>query len=183
MDTGKLERSSPEQRLIEQLRDPEYRRGFVEGHAKDTVAFQLRAMRKANDWDQRDVAEKLGNRKLQPMISRYENPDYGKYSISTLLELAAAFDVALAVRFVPFSELVEWDISSNPAKECPVSFVDDKGLERMAKESTQPKGMFAGADIDFTRPISTLGGSYLRSNENDSAQIGKQSRRYPGAAA
>ena len=63
------------------------------------------------------------------MISRYENPDYGKYSISTLLELAAAFDVALAVRFVPFSELVEWDLSSNPAKECPAPFEKDRKLD------------------------------------------------------
>ena len=32
--------------LVEQLKDPEYRPAFVEGHATDSIAFQLRAMRK-----------------------------------------------------------------------------------------------------------------------------------------
>lgn len=124
---------SPEERLILELRDPEYRRAFVEGHAKDTIAFQLRALRNAKDWDQRDVAERLGNRKLQPMISRYENPDYGRYSIATLLELANAFDVALAVRFVPFSELAEWDLWRNRQTVYPVSFSEDKALDEIAE--------------------------------------------------
>lgn len=148
MDIGKQELLSSEQRLIADLQDPEYRKGFVEGHAKDTIAFQLRAMRKAKGWDQSEVAEKMGNRKLQPMISRYENPDYGKYSISTLLELASAFDVALAVRFVPFSELVQWDSSSNPSKECPESFNEDKDISRRAENSNSPRGAYAAAAID-----------------------------------
>ena len=91
MDNGRVLNSRPEKQLVDQLSSPEYRRAFVEGHATDTVAFQLRAMRKARGWEQKDVAERLGSRKLQPMISRYENPDYGKDSISTLLELAAVF--------------------------------------------------------------------------------------------
>jgi transcriptional regulator with XRE-family HTH domain len=138
MANGKLLPLKPEQKLAAQLQDPEYRRAFVEGHATDTIAFQLRAMRKKKAWEQKDVAEKLGNRKLQPMISRYENPDYGKYSISTLLELAAAFDVALAVRFVPFSELLVWDVSSNPSKEMPEFFCDDEKLRQILDDGVNP---------------------------------------------
>jgi transcriptional regulator with XRE-family HTH domain len=133
MEFGRQLDSRPEKRLVEQLKDPDYRRAFVEGHATDSIAFQLRAMRKSEGLEQKDVAERLGNRKLQPMISRYENPDYGKYSVSTLLELATVFDVALAVRFVPFSELVEWDLSSNPAKECPAPFEKDTKLEEISQ--------------------------------------------------
>lgn len=126
---------SPEERLVSELDDAEYRRGFVEGHAKDTIAFQLRALRVAREWDQRDVAERIGNRKLQPMISRYENPDYGRYSVSTLLELAAAFDVALLIRFAPFSELAEWDLSDN--HPLPVSFDKDTKLQDLAEKGRQ----------------------------------------------
>lgn len=139
MENGKQRHLNPEEKLISELQSPEYRRAFVEAHATDTVAFQLRAMRKAQELDQSDVAEKLGNRKLQPMISRYENPDYGKYSITTLLELAAVFDVALAVRFVPFSELVEWDLSANPAKELPVPFDKDSRLKEISNHGAQPE--------------------------------------------
>lgn len=141
MESGEQSVLSPEERLVSNLENPEYRRAFVEGHATDTIAFQLRAMRKEEGWDQRDVAEKLGNRSLQPMVSRYENPDYGKYSISTLLELSAVFDVALAVRFVPFSELVEWDLSTSAEKICPISFAKDEQLQRIANRAHEPKGI------------------------------------------
>lgn len=120
--------------LLQALKDLEYRRGFVEAHAKDTIAFQLRQLRKAEGWEQRDVAERLGNPSLQPMISRYENPDYGRYSISTLLELASVFDVALVVRFAPYSELLEWDWSSNANTLCPASFEKDKRIVKIGVE-------------------------------------------------
>ena len=126
MARGNTSHLNPEQKLVAELADPEYRHAFVEGHAKDTIAFQLKQLRKAKEWDQRDVARELGNEKLQPMISRYENPDYGRYSISTLLELAKVFDVALVVRFAPFSELVEWDLTSTPATLLPTSYTDDR---------------------------------------------------------
>lgn len=177
METGIREVLTPRQRLIAQLQEAEYRRGFVEGHATDTIAFQLRAMRKAEGWEQRDVAEKLGNRKLQPMISRYENPDYGKYSISTLLELAAAFDVALAVRFVPFSELVDWDSSANPAKVCPPSFEKDEKLQKMADEPYNPHGLLAALDkMDSQeKPGSQTAANAAKENDKP--------KRQPGAAA
>jgi transcriptional regulator with XRE-family HTH domain len=120
--------SSPRKNLIEELRDPEYRRAFVAAHAGDSIAFQLKAMRLARDLEQRDIATKLGNPALQPMISRYENPDYGKYSINTLLELAHAFDVALIVHFAPFSELVDWDFRPVAERMTPAPFDEDEGL-------------------------------------------------------
>lgn len=145
MENGTLLNSSPERELVKQLEDSEYRKAFVEGHATDTIAFQLRAMRKSRGWEQKDVAEKLGNRKLQPMISRYENPDYGKYSISTLLELASAFDVALAVRFVEFSELVEWDLSTDRSKERPASFTEDHRLEEIVMHGLERQSAAAAS--------------------------------------
>ena len=134
MTNGQQSTLNPRERLLNDLRDAEYRRAFVEGHATSTVAFQLRMLRKERNWEQRDVADRLGNDKLQPMISRYENPDYGRYSITSLLELAAVFDVALIVRFAPFSELVKWDWSSNPATLCPSSFDKDEKLPKIAAE-------------------------------------------------
>lgn len=126
------ERLSSKEKLLHDLENREYRQGFVEAHAKDTVAFQLRAPRQGAGWEQRDVARKLGNEKLQPMISRYENPDYGRYSIATLLELAKVFDVALVVRFAPFSELAEWDLNSKPESVCPPSYLKDTRLKELA---------------------------------------------------
>jgi hypothetical protein len=44
----------------------------------------------------------------QNAISRLESPDYGKPTLTTLKRLAGAMDVALIVRLIPFSELIDW---------------------------------------------------------------------------
>jgi hypothetical protein len=49
----------------------------------------------------------------QNNLSRLENPDYGKHTVSSLKRIADALDVALVVRFVPFSQYVDW-VSSTP---------------------------------------------------------------------
>jgi|SRR5947209_5583118 len=114
------------EQLVTELMNIEYRKAFVEAHAKDSIAFQHRIMRKRKEWDQKQLAEHaFGDPKLQSMVSRYENPDYGNYSLNTLLELAAAFDVALVVHFAPFSELVDWDETPVEGKTVPKPFQEE----------------------------------------------------------
>jgi transcriptional regulator with XRE-family HTH domain len=117
--------------LVQELKDKHYRQAFVEAHAKDTVAFQLRRMREAEGWTQGELAKKaFGDPKLQSMVSRFENPDYGKYSVSTLLNLANVFDVGLVVRFAPISELVDWDLNKTGPTLEPPPFAEDKALQK-----------------------------------------------------
>jgi transcriptional regulator with XRE-family HTH domain len=144
-------------KLLEEIKNPEYRHGLVEGHAKDTIAFQVRQLRKARGWEQRDLARELGNPNLQPMISRYENPDYGRYSISTLLDLAAAFDVALVVRFAPFSELVEWDLCSTNSTLSPAPYAKDVQLQKLEAyaSGSQPSSGLRGIGGQQTADDST----------------------------
>jgi transcriptional regulator with XRE-family HTH domain len=109
MDVGSLS-NSKRKSFLDRLKDPEYRHALVAAYIKNGIAFQIRSLRKAEGWDQKKLADvALGNPELQSMISRYENPDYGKYSMRTLLDFAKAFDVALEVRFIPFSQLVRRD--------------------------------------------------------------------------
>jgi transcriptional regulator with XRE-family HTH domain len=111
----------------------EYRSAFIAAHIRNGIAFQLRAMRDARGWDQKEVAKRLGNTKLQPVVSRYENPDYGRFSISTLLELAAAFDVALVVKFAPFREVVGWESKLSESSLNVPSFNDESELPPLPK--------------------------------------------------
>jgi transcriptional regulator with XRE-family HTH domain len=46
-------------------------------------------------------------------LCRLESPDYGKQTISSLKRIADALDVALVVRFVPFSQYINW-LSGTP---------------------------------------------------------------------
>lgn len=83
----------------------------MESHLNKNLAFQIRALRDQVDWTQHDLARRVGMN--QNAISRLENPNYGKATLTTLKRIAAAFDVAIVVRFVPFSQLANW-VSGTP---------------------------------------------------------------------
>lgn len=78
-------------------------------------------MRRQRDWTQEELAKQAEMKPTQ--ITRVENPDYGSHTLTTLRRIAAVFDVALVVRFVPFSELLEWD--SGPRNMAPASFPEE----------------------------------------------------------
>jgi transcriptional regulator with XRE-family HTH domain len=88
-----------------QLGDREFREGYLEDQVRTNVAFQIHALRRQRGWTQQQLAEKSS--KLANGISRLENPDYGKVSLTTLLEIAAAFDVALLVQFAEWDDFLE----------------------------------------------------------------------------
>ena len=108
------------------LEDEEMRREF--NLDVDTgLAFQIRALREKNGWTQAQLGERAGG-KRQKVISDWENPNYGRYSLQSLKSLATAFDVGLMVRFVPFSELVHWNANLTPARIAPPSFKDEDSV-------------------------------------------------------
>lgn len=133
--------------LVKKLKNREYRDAFVESHVRNGIAFQLRSMRNARGWDQKKLAAAMGNAKLQPVISRYENPDYGKYSLETLLKLARAFDVGLIVRFGRFSELMRWDDQISEENLNIPSF--EQEMQQTAKPAVLP---YITATADDSQP-------------------------------
>jgi hypothetical protein len=75
----------------------------------------------------------------QNAISRLESPEYGRQTLTTLKRLAAAMDVALIARFVPFSELIDW-VSGTPRK---ISGLTAAALAIPNFESEEKEGVFA----------------------------------------
>jgi transcriptional regulator with XRE-family HTH domain len=92
-------------RLTADFADEEYRDAYVEANIAAGVAHQVRINREARGWTQADLAQRLGSK--QSLVSRLEDPDYGRLSIKTLLSLARTFQCALEVRFVSFSRFLE----------------------------------------------------------------------------
>ncbi len=122
-------------KLISKLKDKVRRELFVAGQIKTGIPFQIRALRDKNGWTQAELGERLGM--TQTNISRLESPGYGKLNITTLQRLAAAFDVALVVRFVPFSRLINWIDNLSPADMAPQSFTEElDSLERVASATS-----------------------------------------------
>lgn len=109
------------------LRDKEYRELYVSEHIDTGVAFQLRAMRDAREWSQRDLGERANM--AQETISKFENPDYGRLTLTSLKRLASAFDVAVIVRFAPFSQLLDYETHLSPRDLAVPSFDDDPGID------------------------------------------------------
>ncbi len=116
--------SDKEIQISDSFRSKEYRDALAVEHVNTTLAIQIRKMRENHRWNQADLANKMG--KHQETISQWENPDYGRYSITTLKALASTFDVALLVKFISFSELVKDMVNLNETRLLPLSYNEER---------------------------------------------------------
>lgn len=92
--------------LWSNFRDKEYRDGFLEETIADTLAVQIQRMRQSRGWTQAELAARTDTK--QAGVCRWEN-SAPPASLTTLRKIAAAFDVALVVKFVPFSQILLGD--------------------------------------------------------------------------
>ncbi|MBV9757759.1 MAG: helix-turn-helix transcriptional regulator [Alphaproteobacteria bacterium] len=131
-------------------RREEDRHAFVEATLSSGIGAQIFALREARGWSQEELGEKVGM--AQSRISLLEG-GYESYSLRTLKRFASVFDVALVVRFIPFSELVDWVTGLSEDRLAPVDFVNDNlrsgpPEEQHAQPAFQlpPDAYFAGVD-------------------------------------
>lgn len=102
------------------------RESFVAEQMGSTVAAQIFTMRSTNRMTQQKLAEAINS--VQTRIPVLEDPSYQNYSVQTLLRIAAAFDVGLVVRFVPFKQIEDWAGSSTAQDLLPPSFQEEEKL-------------------------------------------------------
>lgn len=116
--------NSKQEQMREILKDEDSRQQIIEEHVNEGIAFQIRSLRNRQELNQSQLAKKMNLKQSQ--ISEWENPNYGKYTLATLKELAKAFDVGLLVRFVPFSKLVDWTVNLTSDIIAPPSFAEEQ---------------------------------------------------------
>lgn len=85
--------------------DDEFREFYMESTVEQDIAWQIASNRKARKLSQKDLAIKCSTR--QSAIARLEDPTYGKHSIAMLVKVAHAFECALRIKLIPYSQLAE----------------------------------------------------------------------------
>jgi transcriptional regulator with XRE-family HTH domain len=92
----------PSRNFLRELEDDERRNGFVADHLRMRIATLIRTLREQRGWSQAELGRRLG--KPQSVISRLEDPDYGRVSLKTLIEVAAAFGLPLYIDMPDWNE-------------------------------------------------------------------------------
>jgi transcriptional regulator with XRE-family HTH domain len=116
--------------VVESLRSKSYRHKLVAEHLKVTIPAQFQAMREDRGWTQRQLADITGLK--QSWISHLEDPDNEAFTLDTLKKFGEAFDVALVLRWVPFSQFVDWIANLEMRDLAPPPFDDDIALAEPA---------------------------------------------------
>lgn len=135
--------------LRENLKDKNFRDSFVFARVDGKTAFQIRYLRENAGWTQAELARRLGT--SQNSVWRLESPNYGKASLSTLKRLASIFDVALEVRFLRFSQLVDDVINQSTDSVTVDSYDRDYKLYEVEIPVMKPKLNVLRATADLAK--------------------------------
>lgn len=139
--------------LADELQDREARSQYLRDFLNAHIALQIKTLRQQRNLTQQALAELAG--KGQSQISEMESIDCTSWKVSTLLNLAHAFDVALVVNFESFGEaLGEISNVRREALEKP-SFKDDPVFQGLPPTLAQPRPSYAD-DPAIVEPKATL---------------------------
>ena len=118
-------------RLLKKFRNKRYRDSYVSAMNTRFLAQQMRALR--GDMSQEEFGKLLG--KPQSVISRLEDPSYGKFTQQTLHEVAAKMDRAVITRIVDYGTFVRLSESMSEQAICPPTFDEDNFPDDELNES------------------------------------------------
>ncbi len=158
------------------LKDRVFRQSYVEEHVRAGVAHQIKAMRESRGWSQAQLAEKCG--KSQSNIARIEDPDYGKFSIQTLLEIAHSFDVWLSLEFVSFSKGLARTADRSVRALNAISFEDEQSQSvyfSQALRANNNVGKFSILDASAAASQTFVFGNNMSARVSAAAQTGNLS--------
>lgn len=155
--------------FVRQLSEKEFRDEFVADQVRVRIAAMIRALREQGDrrWSQAELGERMD--KAQSVISRLENPDYGKASLQTLFEVAAAFDLPLMVDFPEWDDWFRRVGDLRPACLSRASF-DVEKLAAQAKAATLAVSNGEVLELNLRRASSPETGSVSGSRISKAGQ-------------
>jgi HTH-type transcriptional regulator / antitoxin HipB len=88
------------QKQLQRLKhNPVFAKAFDKRRTEAEVAFQIRRLREAKGWSQKDLAKKVGC--SQQAVSAVEQAGYKRHSLPLLRRIAAVLDADVVVALVP----------------------------------------------------------------------------------
>ena len=109
--------------LMNELKNKQYREGYVGSQIGVNLPFQIRALRKARGLSQGRTCRTGKNGTASDLRNRETRG--AQPQSRDLAAVAAGLDAGLQVRFVPFGELVDWAEAFDPDNFQVQSFVDE----------------------------------------------------------
>lgn len=117
-NTQKRGRSRKAKALAKQLMDKDFHDSYLASQLKAFLVEQIKSLR--GEMSQEEFGKLLG--KPQSVVSRLEDPGYGKVTLQTLLDIASKLDVALIVRFADYSTYLRVINDTSPEALRPARF-------------------------------------------------------------
>ena len=158
--------------ILEKLKDKEYRDAFVAEHIYSRIPLKIRALRDSRKMSQTELGEKAGM--AQAWVSKLEDPNYGRLTISTLLRIASAFDVGLYVDFVPFSEILNRSTSLSRNSFEAMNFDEELSLGYFEVSTSHPNPIQPGSATAHPEP--SRDSNVINIEEYRKALIGKNQK-------
>ncbi len=135
--------SSVGSQILENFKDSkEYRDAFVEETVRTQIAAQIRAIREQRRLSRPSLARKMG--KSPSWVFRLEDPNEAPPTVTTLLQVARAYDVNLEIRFSPFLTLINGLDADALPLEVPSFEEELEALSRIDPKGTVDTAMASG---------------------------------------
>jgi transcriptional regulator with XRE-family HTH domain len=91
-------------KFADELAEKAMRDAYLEAQTRTKLAQQIRALRVQRGWQQRELGHLMG--KPQGNVARLEDREIARYTLTTLFELAAVFDIGFVAKFVTYEDFL-----------------------------------------------------------------------------
>ena len=139
--------------------EKKYREEYAIAMLKRMIPYQTRAIRRKREWSQAQLAQ--ASQLTQGVISRAEDPDYGNLTLTTIGRIAAGYDLAAIVKFVPFSELVRYSENTSEKAFANLPTFEEENAETGTAIDNSGVEMAAQSLLGATKAVSGAGGAMI----------------------